>query len=141
MNGSTVYPTDFSRNLILSYYALSSSDPNARQLSLLYAMQALNGYPSLVSIQSVISTAARFPELRPSVARACKDYYDDFMANKAKYKKHNAYYDRIIAAMFAADHLGNLAKSAGDTELMNDYITKIKTLDSERLLLLESKKW
>jgi hypothetical protein len=138
--GKTVFPNDYSKNIILSYYKTSSPDPNERKEALDCAMKAFDEYPSQASIQAVIA-ASRNPDLKPFVDQTCKRYYDDFMDNKAKYLRQNAFHDRIVAAMLAADYLGEVAASLGDAGLMKNYRDQIIELKTEREELLESKKW
>jgi hypothetical protein len=138
--GKTVFPNDYSKNIILSYYKTSSPDPNERKEALDCAMKAFDEYPSQASIQAVIA-ASRNPQLKPFVDQTCKRYYDDFMENKAKYLRQNAFHDRIVAAMFAADYLGEVAGSTGNAGLMKNYRDQIIELKTEREELLESKKW
>ena len=86
-NGKTLYPDEFTRNLIIAYHMLS---PDQRKQGLDFAIKAFNLHPSQAPMQMILS-AARYAELQPLIRDFCKNYFDEFAENKGLYAKQDGY--------------------------------------------------
>lgn len=138
--GETIYPDQFSKNLILAYYKIGSTKPDERKEGLELAIKACEEYPSQAPVQRILY-AARYNELRPIVEEYCKKYFEDFAQNKDKYKEQHAYHDRIAAALVSCKYLYAIENNLKNKEKVRFYVDKIKQLDEERVNLLKGKRW
>jgi len=140
-SGQTVYPDDFSKNLILAHNMfLFGKGEAAKQQGLDFAIKAFKLEPSQVPMQKIIS-AARSAELRPRVDDFCKDYIDDFTKNKGLYIKQDGYHHRIVAALVAGDYLQKTSEKQKNTKLAEFYAAKRQEYKNERREMLKRKRW
>ncbi len=139
--GKTLYPNDFSRNLIFAHYLLlPKREKAAHKQGLDFAIKAFKLNPSQAPMGKIIF-AATFAELRPRVNKFCKDYIDDFTENKNRYAKQDGYHHRIAAALNAASYLQRIAETQKNTKLVQFYSDKTKEYNDERKQLLKRKRW
>lgn len=139
-DGTTVYPDDFSKNLVLSYYKLNSENPSDLKEGLDYAIRAYYCEPSHLPVERAV-IAAKYELLRPRIDKFCRDVFDDFEKNKEQYKKQNGFHDRMVAALIAAQYLQRNAELQKNLELAATYADKVRQYDLERRLLVEPKRW
>ncbi len=137
--GRTIYPNQFSKDLILSYYVLSSGSGDKKE-GLELAIRACNAYPSRTPMEW-INFAARFEDLKPRVIQFCRQYFDDFMQNMDKYKKQDSFHDRAFAAMIAGRYLGLIEKELKNDEKASFYASKVRGLEEDTKVIIESKRW
>jgi len=140
LTGETIYPDQFSKDLIQAYYKLTSNKPEEKEDGLKLAIRACEAYPSQVPMEWVIF-AVRFPGLKEHVTQFCREYFDDFVQNKNKYKKQDAYHDRVFASMLAGNYLGTVEKELKNDEKALFYKTEVGELEKNRKDLIESKRW
>jgi len=140
-NGKTLYPDDFSRNLIIAHYLLLPGKGKAtHKLGLDFAIKAFKLNPSQAPMQKIMF-AARFAELKPHVNAFCKDYFDNFTKNKNLYAKQNSYSHRIVAALVVSDYLQRVAKKQKNAKLVEYYATEKQEYENERKRVLKRKRW
>ncbi len=141
LDGKTLYPDDFSRNLVIAHNLLLPGRGEAEyKRGLDFAIEAFKLNPSQAPMHKIMS-AARFAELRPRVYNFCKAYFDEFTKNKNVYAKRDGYYHTIWTARVAGEHLRKIAKMRKDTELVQFYDAKIKEYRNEENQLNEGKWW
>lgn len=140
-NGKTLYPDDFSKNLIFAHnMLLFGKEKNVKKRALDSAVKAFELNPSQAAMREIIF-AARFRELKPFVNRFCKNYLDDFTKNKKLYTKQDGYLHRIWSALVAADYLKGVAKIQKKPNLVRFYETKKRQYSKERQPLHKRMKW
>ena len=140
-NGKTLYPNDFSKNLILAYNLLLPGRQEAdRKHGLDFAIKAFELNPSQAPIRRIIY-AARFSELRARIVKFCKDYFDRFTENKRSWAKQDGYHHRIVAALVAGNYLRKIAQRQKNTQDAEFYADKIRHYRDERRSMLETKRW
>jgi len=140
-NGKTLYPDDYSKNLIIAHNVLLfGKEKDAKKRALDFAIKAFALNPSQTPMQKIIF-ATRFPELRPLVNRFCKNYLDDFTKNKKFYAKQDGYFLRIWSAVTAVDYLQRIAKIQKNPNLVRFYDVKKKQYFNEQKPLRERKRW
>ncbi len=140
-NGKTVYPDEFSKDLILAHHLLSSvKGKDAHKQGLDFAIKAFELNRSQVSMLKVIR-AAISSELRPRVSDFCRKYFDDFIKNKDSWAEQDGYFHKIASASVAAGYLRQIAKIQRNAELVRYYDVKIKEYNDERKQLLSRKRW
>jgi len=141
MGGQTVYPDEFSKNLIIAHNMLSFEEGKvAKEQGLDAAVKAFESNPSPVSMQMILF-ATKFEELLPRINDFCKDYTNDFTKNKNLYAEHNGYVNRLLAALFANSHLEKIAKSQGQAEKAKLYATKSQEYKTEQMEIIKNRRW
>jgi len=141
LNGQTLYPDDFSRNLIIAHIHLAQGkSAELVEQGFDFALKAFELNPSPAPMQEII-VAARYPKLAPRVHKFCRDYLDEFANNKAGWAKKNGYENRITAALIAADYLQKLARMQKNTELDQEYAAKRQQYSSEQIAIISAKGW
>ncbi|GAG55294.1 unnamed protein product, partial [marine sediment metagenome] len=140
-NGKTLYPDEFSKNLIVAHNMLSfGKSRTEKKQGLDFAIKAFKLHPSQASIQIILS-AGKYAELRPLVSDFCKNYFDEFAKDKGLYAKQDGYLHRIWAALMAGKYLRESAKKQKNTELVQFYDDKMKEYHSEQQPLHKKKRW
>jgi hypothetical protein len=140
-NGKTLYPDEFTRRLVLAHHMLIfGKGEDAKKRGLLFAIKAFELNPSQIPMRKIIY-AARFAELKPIVTDFCKNYFDDFIANKDRYAEQDGYLHRIWAALIAAEHLQRLAGAENNTKLARFYGAKKQEFSNEQKPLHKRKRW
>jgi len=141
-NGKTLYPDDFSRNLIRAHnMLLFGKKMSEKEQGLDFAIKAFELNPSPAPMLEIILVATRFAELMPRINRFCKTYFDDFTKNKEHWAKRDGQHQRMKAARLAAIHLRKIARSQKNTELVQFYDARIKEYSNEQRQLIEAKRW
>jgi len=138
LNGDTLYPDEFSRNLIIAHILLGKGQSVEQGLD--SAINAFKLNQSQAPMQKII-LATRFPKLIPRVNKFCKNYVDDFEKNKDSWAKEDGYHHRIVAALMAGDYLYKLAKKQGNKKIAEDYAAKKQWCEKERIAALKTKRW
>jgi hypothetical protein len=136
-DGKTVYPDEFTKNLIFAYHMFS---PSQGKQGLDFAIKAFNLYPSQAPLQ-IILPLAKFAELRPFISDFCKNYFDEFARDKSLYAKQDAYLHRIWAALVVGRYLRESAAKEGNIELVQFYDAKMKEYQDEQEPLQKMKRW
>jgi hypothetical protein len=132
--GKTIYPDDFSRNLILAHaLLLRRPEKEAHKQGLDFAIEAFKLNPSQVPMQKIVF-AQRFAELRPAVIQFCKDYLDEFEENKDSWAKKDGYHHRIVAALNAATYLRQVTDKQKNAARVQQY-------SKERREVVKTKRW
>ncbi len=140
-NGKTLYPDEFSKNLIIANNMLSfGKSKAAREKGLDLAIKAFKLHPSQVPMRIILS-AGRYPELRPLISDFCKNYFDEFAKDKGLYAKQDGYLHRVWAALIAGKYLQESAAKQENTELAQFYNAKIKEYNNEQEPLYKKKRW
>jgi len=140
-NGKTLYPDDFSKNLIVAHsMLLFGKEQSVKKQGLDSAIKAFELNPSQTPMREIIF-AARFPELRPLVVRFCKNYLDDFTRNENFYAKQHGYLHRVWSALVAIDYLRKVAQARANRDLVRFCDAQKKKYLSEQKPLRERMKW
>ena len=140
-NRKTLYPDDFSRNLIKAQgWFTFVPDKDAKRQGLDFAIKAFQLTQSQAPMRQIMF-ATRFPELRADAERFCKDYLDRFAKNKTLWAKQDGYHHRIAAVLNVCSYFRELARRRKDTKLVQSYDAKMKEYHSERRQLLKTKRW
>jgi len=137
----TLYPDDFSRNLIIAHTLLSSyKGEAAMKQGLDYAIKAFELEPSPIPMQEIIY-AARFSELRAGVYDFCKSYVGEFTENKKLYARKDGYRNRLMAALYACSYLYDVANDQKNADIAKFYAAKAGKCSEEQRQLTEGKRW
>ncbi|HBG27024.1 MAG: hypothetical protein A2Y10_04390 [Planctomycetes bacterium GWF2_41_51] len=106
-NGQTKFPDEFSKLLTTGYNLprLQQGDANT-------AFNALNNAlklkPSNTAAIELIRLTQYQSEFRPKVTEIFTEYFNDYRANKDKYKKQDGYRDRLMVTMIVGNYLANV---------------------------------
>lgn len=131
--GSTLYPDEYHKNLMIAYILLRYSTSAAgRKEGLDSAIKAFNLQNVPAPMLEIILAGSRFPEIKPDVTNFCKTYIDDFVKNKEAYAKQNGYRVRVEAARLACLNLATNAQEQKDTKLADFYAAKAMEYANER---------
>ena len=140
-NGKTLYPDEFSKNLIVAHNMLSfGKSRTEKKQGLDFAIKAFKLHPSQASMQIILS-AGKYAELQPLVSDFCKNYFDEFAKDKGLYAKQDGYLHRIWAVLMAGNYLRESATKQGNTELVQFYDDKMKEYHNEQKPLHKKKRW
>jgi len=140
-NGKTLYPDEFSKNLIIARNMLSfGKSRTEKKQGLDFAIKAFNLHPSQAPMRIILS-AAKYAELQPLVSDFCKNYFDEFAKDKGLYAKQDGYLHRIWAALVAGKYLQANAIKQGNTKLAQFYGAKMKEYHNEQEPLHKKKRW
>ncbi|MHC4456054.1 MAG: hypothetical protein ACYS0I_03010 [Planctomycetota bacterium] len=148
-NGKTLYPDEFSKNLILAHHmfliANNKNAPNKQRLDsatkgLDFAIKAFELDPSQKPMEKIIF-ASRFQGLKPRVDEFCNNYMADFTKNKSQYSKQSGYHTRAVAAALAMNYLQRIAEKEKNTELIQSYKTAKEEYNEEIKRLVKTKRW
>ena len=140
-NGRTVYPDEFSKNLVIAHnMLLFGREKVAKRGGLGRAIKAFELNPSQAPIIKIIH-ASKFRELRPTVDNFCKGYLEHFVKHRSLFIKQDGYYHRIVAAIRAAEYLRAIAKQKKDTKLVESYAAQKREYNYEAKQILKNKKW
>jgi len=140
-NGKTLYPDEFSRNLIIAHnMLLFGKGEDARKRGLDFAIKAFELNPSQAPAREILY-ATKFAELKPLVNDFYKNYFDDFARNKNLYAKQDGYLHRIWVALLTTDYLQRIAKSQKNTKLAQFYGAKRREYNNEQKPLHKRKRW
>ena len=138
-NGKTLYPDEFSRNLVIAHVLLSNE--NSAEQGLDFAIKAFELEPSEAPILEMIFAGVKFPELLPRITDLYQGYFDDFTRNKASYAKQDGYHHRTVAAFRAVSHLQRITQMQGNAKLAEFYAVKKQEYDDELKQLVGLKRW
>jgi hypothetical protein len=148
-NGKTLYPDDFSKNLMLAHniFLLADSKETEKEQrldfaarGLDFAIQAFKLNPSLAPLQK-IGLAERFAQLRPRVKDLFRDYVADFAKNKSRYAKQIGYSNKLVAAVIISSYLHKIAIKEKNTKLIQLYKARSKEYNNQLKQLVKSKTW
>jgi len=141
LSGETIYPDEFSRDLIIGHLMLFLGNGlEAKKQGLDFVIKAFELNPSQVPMKEIL-LASQFSELKPKIEDVCKNYFDDFTKNKENYVKQDGYFHRIAAALTAGYYLEQTARKEQDGVVQTSYKTKIEEYRDEIGRLSEGKRW
>jgi hypothetical protein len=140
-SGKTIYPTQFSEDLIKAHNMMLFGKGTAEQkLGFDYAVKSFKACPSQVALQKVL-LAASVPELMQTVNEFCTNYVDDFAKNKDLYAREDGYFQRIWVAYIACNYLQEVAKRQKDIKLAAFYTAEKQKYSNEQAKLSQGKRW
>jgi hypothetical protein len=138
----TIYPDEFTRNLIMGRTLMTyGKNEDFRKQGLEYAIKAFEIDPSPTVTQIIIMNANKFAYLRERVAEFCKNYSDEFVEKKEEWKKLNGYHNKLAAAINTCEFLRKYSEVKKKPELAKEYAERIKAYSKERGLLIQGKRW
>jgi len=142
MTGRTLYPDELYKNLIRAQTALIIGEgENLGSQALDFATRAFEKDLCPTAMLQIMRISTNFPELRERIHNYWRQYFDDFVLNKAAYAREDGYWHRLTIAINAASRLRTAAKSEQNTELVQFYNTKSREYEVERRQLLKRKRW
>ncbi|HUW19741.1 MAG TPA: hypothetical protein VMW16_10615, partial [Sedimentisphaerales bacterium] len=140
--GKTIYPDEFSRDLILAHnLLLYGREKTQLQQGLDFAVKAFQLNPSQTPVQEIMYAAQFFPELRAAIRNFCEDYLEGFAKNKEEWAKKDGYHNKIVAALHAANYLRQMARSQNDTQRSQSYNAIIRQYNEEQINVVKTKRW
>jgi len=142
-NGQTVYPNEFSKNLILAHSLLLydfGQGKSSKRRGLDFAIKAFKAEPSQAPIQEILF-AYRQAELRPSIDEFCASFLKDSIENKAALTKEDGYYHKNVVAFIISSHLQRVAKVEKNEKLEKFYADKAAEFNAERRKPRSRKRW
>ena len=140
-SGKTLYPDDFSKNLVIAHNMLSfGKGKDAKRQGLDFAIKAFNSRPSQAPMREIIF-AAGFAGLRSRVNDFCENFINDFAKNKDNYAKEDGYYHKVVVALLASDYLQRIAERKKDAKLMEFYTAKKQEYENEQKRVLKGRRW
>lgn len=124
-DGSTKYPDEYVRYIMIANNALSYGNNNPEILArgLNSALRAMEASNMRVPAQ-MIDAYNNYPQLRPKIEAFWKKTLDDFIANEKSYLSQDGYYNRIVSALLAIQYLAPIAQRENNKELLQFYISK-----------------
>lgn len=143
ISGKTIYPTDFSRYLILSYFKIFSPQPSEQDVKdgFDYAVKAFYLEPSRAPMVKVLEAANRSAKLKVEAEQFCNSVIDDYEKNIDKYKNQDGLHNRMETAQIAYQYLAQLAADRKDTKQADIYSLRGLQIDSERQEMSDIKRW
>jgi hypothetical protein len=140
-NGQTLYPNEFSRNLIMAQtWFTFVQDKNAKKQALDFAKKAFSLNQSQAPMRQIMF-ATKHPELRHEVEVEIENYFKQFEENIETWPNEHGYHHRIAAALNACGFLRGIAKRENRPEDAKMYEEKMTLYQSKRHLLLKRKRW
>ncbi len=140
-NGQTLYPDEFSQNLILAQtWFTFVQEKDAKRQAFEFAKKAFGLNQSQAPMRQIMY-ATKFPELRKDSEDFCRDYFNQFEENIKTWPNEDGYHHRIAAALNACSFLREIARRKGDTSLEQEYARKMTLYQNRRHLLLKRKRW
>ncbi len=141
MDGTTLYPDDYSRNVIVSHTVLLfEQSPEIVATGLECAIKAIDEYPSRVPAQLIQIYYEQYPALRGRINAFWKQYFDDFLANEETYLNEDNYLNRTTLALAAIAYVMPIAQRASDEEMIQQCRQQDKKL-KEVLYTVNDKRW
>jgi hypothetical protein len=142
LNGETIYPDDYHRDLIRAHAQLLYREGLAeKKKGLDLAIKAFNLNPSPTPMLEIIVIAARVPQLRSDITRFCKAYFDEFIKSEDSWAKQDGSRLKTEAVRLACIHLKNFAKARKDTKLENFYAAKESEYSGRLRDIAQLKRW
>jgi hypothetical protein len=140
VTSETVYPDEFSRNLMLSrVYGRQKSEASV-EIGLKNALQAFQINPSQIPLLEIVSFA-RYTKLKPQVDDFCKKYVQEINENIDKYRNEDSYFNRITAATLAVRYLERAISKEENPQLFRSFANMKRALKIEQSQISKTKKW
>ncbi|MFC1676419.1 hypothetical protein ACFL3G_05080 [Planctomycetota bacterium] len=141
-NGQTVFPDEFSRNLVLARnMILFGKGAAAKRRGLEHAFKAFELYPSQAPLVQMMFATRYSSELRPDVLGFCKGYAEQFEKNRKQYIKEDGYFHKVVAALVCNDVLNRGAKAQKDEDMIELYSGRLREYRREKNILIRNKRW
>lgn len=141
MDGTTLYPDEYSRNVALAHtILLFERSPERVAYGADCALKAIEECPSRIPAQLIQFYYQQYPALRTGINAFWKEYLDDFLANEAKYINSDGYLNRTTLAITAIAYVMPFAQQAKQEEVVKLYQQKEKELRGV-LYSISDKKW
>jgi hypothetical protein len=140
-DGTTVYPDNYSRNIIVSHTILVfEQSPEQLAKGLECAIKAIEENPTRLPAQFIQIYYEQYPALRTQINAFWKRYLDDFFGNEKVYLSQDGYVNRATLAIIAMAYIAPIAQKANEQEVLQQYIQKEKEL-REIMLTVNEKTW
>jgi hypothetical protein len=104
-------------------------------------IEAFQENPSRAPMQDILNIGMQVGTLRPRMIEVCRDYAEEFEANRAKYAHQNGYNLRLAAATMALAQLGDIAQRQGNIEEARSYLERAAQYDQEARRVANTKRW
>lgn len=140
-NGSTIYPDEQYRNIMVSNNALMfGRDTETLGRGLKCAIEATEEQPERTPLEMLEMYYHRFPEFREELNAFWVRYLDKFTANKESYLKQDGVYNRVMCAIVAIKYLQPVAQMERNGTLLEQYAQQQKELEGI-IKGLKDKRW
>ncbi|MHC4124129.1 MAG: hypothetical protein ACYSSI_11190 [Planctomycetota bacterium] len=140
LSGETVYPDEFSKNLILFEKMMAhGKGEKEKKIGLDAAIKAFWQNPSIVLVMQLVDVTKYHPYLTNDVGRFCEKVVRDFVENKDKYRQRDGYYSRLGAATYGASYLGVGAEKQKDAGRAQFFRSKVQEFNAERQGLMNQR--
>ena len=106
-----------------------------------FAVQAFKLNPSPAPMREIMLVAPSFAEIKPDVNKFCEEYVKKFIENGADWAEQDGYRDRVEATRLACFYLENVARTQGNTKLVDFYNAQETKCLSELLRVAQVKRW
>jgi hypothetical protein len=135
------FPDKFSEKLVKarSLFMFGKS-PAEKEQGLNAVFEACDINPCQTAIAEIRLAAANYGALGGEILEFCNNYYDDFEANKDRYRLMDGYFHRLMVAINVSYIIRDtVAKTSGEQAAL--YGEKIKEYASEREKVMKYKRW
>jgi len=140
--GKTIYPDDYHLNLIRAHcWIRYRPGMEEKRKALDFGIKAFNLNPMPTTIFEILTMAANYSELSPTVDKFCSDYFDEFTEKENVWSRQDGYRHKVEAVQMACYHLKRLARARKDTKLMQFYADKEREYLLELASIHQSKRW
>jgi hypothetical protein len=140
LNSETVYPDEFSHNLMLARMYGFQGGEKANELGVQSAIEAFNLYPSQIPLLEMVSFA-KYPKQKPKVDDFFKNYVQDVSDNIEQYRNENSFFNRIASATLAIRYLKRTIDSEKNPQFASSLSRMEEALMSEQKQVTKGKKW
>ncbi len=141
VQGQLTYPNSFSENMMKSKIQYNHGQTLAdRQEGLVHAIEAFDEKPSGEAMQQVL-LAGNFQEMQVQAESFTAEYIEQLENNLPDWLYRDGGYDRMVAGIYAANYLANLAGNRQDTESAQRYVQKIQKYRENLEYITNRKRW
>ncbi|MHC4292978.1 MAG: hypothetical protein ACYSTX_01685 [Planctomycetota bacterium] len=140
VTSETVYPDEFSRNLMFSNIYRRQKSETSIEIGFKHAMQAFQLNPSQIPLLEIVSYS-KYPKLKPQIDDFCKQYFQEISENIDKYRYEDSYFNRITAAMLTVRYLEKAISSKENPQLFSSLANMKRALKIEQSKISKTKKW
>lgn len=124
--GKTLYPDEFSENLVLAHYQLlNQANKEFVKQGLEHAIKAFNASYTTIALEEILN-AAKYPEIKNDVERFCQDYLNEYENNKDQWSNQDGYFLKTESAIVASNYVKEIALHKKSSDFF-DFAKKYET--------------
>jgi len=137
--GETKFPDEYSRLLTAAYTFVRSAEDSVIKQGVVLLAKALELNPSQKVVIELLRSAKRHKDSETVVGDILKSYFEQFVANKAKYKEEDGYGNKLVAAMLSGDYLSSINNKT--PKLADYYRNRVKEYRKEHSNFQKTSRW